>query len=257
MTQHAEATAAPDPIAYLDAAAGTAVGLDYKRRFLAALDLSPGHAVVDIGCGPGTDLGRLADAVGETGAVIGVDREPRMVAEAGRRHAERPNVELRAGDVHTLPLADACVDRARTDRVLQHVDDPAVAITQVRRVLRPGGVFGMAEPDWDSLVVAEEDAETSRRFSRFVAGRVRNATVGREVARLCTEAGFEIRSVEALPVVFRDFATADQILGLRRNSARAVEAGVVAEADAAGWLQRLRTGPFLAGFTFYLVTVRA
>ncbi|MGC4814379.1 methyltransferase domain-containing protein [Micromonospora sp. DT228] len=257
MTQHVEATAAPDQIAYLDAAAGTAVGLDYKQRFRAALDLSPGHAVVDIGCGPGTDLGRLADAVGETGTVIGVDREPRMVAEARRRFADRPTVEVRAGDVHHLPLAATSVDRARTDRVLQHVDDPAAAITQVRRVLRPGGVFGMAEPDWDSLVVAEEDVEASRRFSRFVAGRVRNPTVGREVARLSTVAGFEIRSVEAFPVVFRDFQTADQVLGLRRNSARAVEAGVVAEADAAGWIQRLRTGPFLAGFTLYLVTAQA
>src|SRR4051794_7849859 len=128
MTQHAEATAAPDQITYMDAAAGTAVGLDYKQRLLGALELSPGHAVVDIGRGPGTDLGQLADTVGETGAVIGVDREPRMLAEAGRRFAQRPNVELRAGDVHALPLADASVDRARTDRVLQHVADPAAAI---------------------------------------------------------------------------------------------------------------------------------
>ena len=115
----------------------------------------------------------------------------------------------------------------------------------------------MAEPDWDSLVVAEEDVTTSRRFSRFVAGRVRNATIGRELVRLSTAAGLEVRSVEAIPAVFRDFETADQILGLRRNSARAVEAGVLAEADARGWLQRLRGRPFLAGFTFYLVTAQA
>ncbi|MEU4237320.1 hypothetical protein [Actinoplanes sp. NPDC026619] len=50
---------------------------------------------------------------------------------------------------------------------------------------------------------------------------------------------------------------ADQILGLSRNSRQAVEAGVLAEADAAGWRARLRTRPFLAGFTFYLVTAQA
>ena len=257
MTQDAEATAAPDQIAYLDAAAGTAVGLDYKQRLLGALGLSPGQTVVDIGCGPGTDLGRLADAVGETGRVIGVDREPRMLAEAGRRFADRPQVAVRHGDVHDLPLADAVADRARTDRVLQHVDDPAAAIAQAGRVLRPGGLLGMAEPDWDSLVVADEDVTTSRRFSRFVAGRVRNATIGRELVWLSTAAGLELRSVEAVPAVFRDFETADQILGLRRNSARAVEAGVLAGADARGWLQRLRARPFLAGFTCYLVIAQA
>lgn len=257
MTQHAEATAAPDQIEYLDAVAGTEAGMDYKRRFLDALDLSPGHAVADLGCGPGTDLGRLADAVGDSGAVIGVDRDPRMRAEARRRFADRGAVEVRAGDLHDLPLADAGVDRVRTDRVLQHVDAPAAAFAQARRVLRPGGLFGVAEPDWDSLVVAEQDVTTSRRFCRFVADRIRNPTIGRDLPRLSTAAGFGIRSVAAIPVVLDDFAAADRILGLRRNSARAVEAGALAARDARGWLERLDARPFLAGFTLYLVTAQA
>jgi ubiquinone/menaquinone biosynthesis C-methylase UbiE len=254
MSRIGEATAAPDQIAYLDTAAATPVGLDYKRRLLEALDVRPGQAVLDLGCGPGTDLAALADTVGPGGTVLGVDHEPRMVAEAGHRFVDRPNVEVRAGDVHDLPLADASVDRARVDRVLQHVSDPARAFAEARRVLRPGGLFGMAEPNWDTLAVADEDVTTSRRFARFSAGRVRNATIGRQLVRLATRAGFRIRSVDAMAVLFRDFATADQILGLRRNTARAVQAGELAEADGRAWLQRLETGPLLAGFTFYLVT---
>jgi hypothetical protein len=111
----------------------------------------------------------------------------------------------------------------------------------------------MAEPDWDTLAVADEDLQTSRRFARFVAGRVRNTTVGRQLVRLSTQAGFRVRSVDAIAVVFRDFDVADQILGLRRNSTRAVQAGALAEADVQAWLQRLASGPLLAGFTFYLV----
>jgi hypothetical protein len=57
--------------------------------------------------------------------------------------------------------------------------------------------------------------------------------------------------------VFRDFETADQILGLRRNAARAVQAGALTEDVAARWLDRLISGPFLAGFTLYLVTAQA
>ncbi len=177
-----------------------------------------------------------------------------MLAEAGRRYADRPEIELRQGDVHELPLPDAGVDRAWTDRVLQHVADPAAALVQVTRVLRPGGVLGMAEPDWDTLTVADPDVDISRRFSRFVAGRVRNTTIGRDLVRLAATSGFEISSVQAIPVVFRDFTTADQILGLQRNSARAIEAGALLERGTHEWLERLRTAPFLAGFTFYLVT---
>ncbi|MCU7722208.1 methyltransferase domain-containing protein [Actinoplanes sp. KI2] len=246
-----------DQISYMDTAAATDVGVDYKRRSVVGLDLHPGQIVLDVGCGPGTDLGRLADAVGPGGSVIGVDRDPLMLAEARRRHAATAGVEVRAGDIHDLPFADASVDRARADRMLQHVRDPQSAVGEVRRVLRPGGLFGTAEPDWDTLAVADDDVATSRAFARFVAGRVRNATIGRELPRLCVRAGFRVRSVEPIPVLFRDFGTADRILGLRRNTDRAVEAGVLLDAVAAAWLGRLAAGPVVAGFTVYLVVAVA
>jgi ubiquinone/menaquinone biosynthesis C-methylase UbiE len=263
--------AAPDPISYLDDAAGTDAGAGYKRRLLRALDVRAGDTVVDIGCGPGTDLAALVAATGAGkpaesspaesspaesrpaagGLVIGVDRDPAMLAEAARRV---PAARVRLGDAHALPLAAGSADRARTDRVLQHVADPSAAVAEARRVLRPGGVLGMAEPDWDTLAVADDDVETSRGFARFTAGRVRNATLGRQLVRLAGRAGFAIRSVEAVPIVFRDFATADRILGLTRNCGRAVEAAQLREDVAAAWLARLAEPPFLASVTLYLVT---
>jgi SAM-dependent methyltransferase len=245
-----DVTAVPNPIEYLDAAAGVRAALDYKRRLLSALDVRAGQSVLDVGCGPGTDLGRLADAVAPGGSVVGVDNDPAMLAEARRRLADRPEVSIWSGDAHALPLGDASVDRARTDRVLQHVADPAGVLAEALRVLRPGGLLAIAEPDWDTLAVADEDVATSRAWARFVAAQVRNATVGRQLVRLAVGAGFAIRSVKAVPVVFRDFADAEQILGLRRTTARAVQAGVPI---APQWLERLARGPFLAGFTLYLV----
>lgn len=115
----------------------------------------------------------------------------------------------------------------------------------------------MAEPDWDTLAVADEDLQTSRRFADFTASRVRNATIGRELVRLCERAGLRVRSVDPIAVMFRDFDTADQILGFRRNAARAVQAGKLAEAVAESWVQRLASGPLVAGFTFYLVIAEA
>jgi hypothetical protein len=63
-----------------------------------------------------------------------------------------------------------------------------------------------------------------------------------------------VRDVEPIAVLFRDFGLADQILGLRRNSALAVRAGELDGARVEGWLARLADGPLVAGFTFYLVT---
>jgi ubiquinone/menaquinone biosynthesis C-methylase UbiE len=61
----------------------------------------------------------MADLVGPDGLVVGVDRDPVMLAEARARTARHGLVEIRGGDVHDLPLPDGSVDRARTDRVLQ------------------------------------------------------------------------------------------------------------------------------------------
>ncbi|WP_226899627.1 methyltransferase domain-containing protein [Nonomuraea phyllanthi] len=84
----------PDPIAYLDQVAASTAGRDYKQQVLELLDLHPGQTVLDIGCGPGTDLAAMATAVAPAGQVIGVDRDPVMIAEA--RSAGR---EPRAGSV--------------------------------------------------------------------------------------------------------------------------------------------------------------
>ena len=68
-----------DP-AYLDAAARLAA--EGKERSYARLGLAPGERVLDVGCGPGTDTLPLAQIVGPTGRVTGIDRDPGMVAEA-------------------------------------------------------------------------------------------------------------------------------------------------------------------------------
>ncbi|MES4904811.1 MULTISPECIES: methyltransferase domain-containing protein [unclassified Streptomyces] len=250
--------AVPDRIGYLDRLAGTDVGRSYKQLVLDALDARPGHTALDLGCGPGTDLAALAEAVAPSGTVIGVDTDPAMVDRARERTADLPAVDVRLGDAHALPLADASVDRARTDRTLQHVTDPAQVLAEARRVLRPGGRLVMAEPDWDSLAVDHPDPEISRAYTRHIADRiVRNAVIGRQLPRLATEAGFAVPSVVPVTSVFRDVRSADRILGFQRNAERAAAAGYLSEEAARRFLDHLAAGPFFAAVTLYVVVAEA
>jgi ubiquinone/menaquinone biosynthesis C-methylase UbiE len=244
----------PDHIQYLDAAATTDQGREYKRRLLDALDLRPGLRVVDVGCGPGTDLAAMADAVGERGSVIGVDNDPVMVERASERCAGYPGIEVRLGDAHLLPVRDRAADRARADRVLQHLEDPRRALAELRRILHVGGRLGLAEPDWDTLVIDSTMDEAAGRLAIYIGSQVRNRSIGRQLVRLATQAGFDVSTVDATAVVFRDLPTAEQILGLERNLVRAAEAGALTEADASGLRERLAAGPILASFVFWTVT---
>lgn len=97
----------------------------------------PDWTVVDLGCGTGETVARLAPVVRR---VIGVDQEANMLDAARARVAGHDNVELLAGDLGALALPDACADAALLLLVLHHLPDPAAALTEARRVLRPGGL---------------------------------------------------------------------------------------------------------------------
>jgi ubiquinone/menaquinone biosynthesis C-methylase UbiE len=247
----------PHSSGYLRRIATASAGQEYKQQALAALDLRPGQTVLDVGCGPGTDLPALAHAVTSAGSVIGIDHAETFVESARNRVADTPWVAVRVGDAHQLPLGDNSVDRARTDRVIQHVEDPTAVLAEFRRVLRPGGVAAITEPDWETLALTPGDLEVNRAFNRFVcAERVRNAIVGRQVAGLAERAGLEVLDVTATTPVLRDFSLASKVYGLNRNTERAVAAGYLTKADGLRWVAELEAGPFLASCTLYVTVVR-
>ncbi|USX50650.1 methyltransferase domain-containing protein [Lentzea sp. HUAS12] len=251
---HALGVPSPNKVAYMADAAD--LGRDYKHHLLVSLDLKPGDTVLDVGCGPGTDLPVMADAVTPSGRVIGVDVDPAMVAAARSFSHFYPQIDIRRGDAHALPVDPGTAGRARMDRALQHVEDPAGVLAELHKALEPGGLLRIAEPDWDALLV-DGDLEMNRAFNRFVCSTmVRNATIGRELPRLAREAGFEVEGVRAVTTVLRDFARADYTLALTRNTERAVRAGAIERADGERWLAELREGDFLASLTIFLLSAR-
>jgi SAM-dependent methyltransferase len=178
-----------------------------------------------------------------------------MRAKARRRFADTSTVDIRDGDAAALPVEAASVDRARIDRVLQHVDDPARVLAEIARVLRPGGRVALADPDWDTLAIDDVDLETSRAYTRHVIARVvRNAAMGRQLTRLAHDAGLAVRLVQADTITFTDYAAADPILRFGTVVAGGIAGGHLDATAARAWLDRIATAPaFVAGFTFYTV----
>jgi ubiquinone/menaquinone biosynthesis C-methylase UbiE len=99
------------------------------------LDIRPGMTVVDVGCGRGIyhPLFRRQGA-----EVIGIDRSLGMLKESAGGCLEV------LGDAQALPLRNATCDRAACNHVLYHVPDQALAMQELRRILRPGGRVVMA-----------------------------------------------------------------------------------------------------------------
>lgn len=93
--------------------------------------------VADLGCGAGNAAELLAPHVG---TVYAIDREPAMLEAARKRLGKVDNITFRKGTLDDLPLDDASVDATTVLLVMHHVPEPIDAITEIKRVLKPGGV---------------------------------------------------------------------------------------------------------------------
>ena len=119
-----------------------------------------GATVVDIGSGAGTDLLLAALHVGPYGRAIGVDMTESM-RDRARRGAQAcglGHVEVRDGDATALPVESESVDVVISNGVLNLVPDKMHAISEIRRVLKPGGRVQIAD-----IVLGVELSEDARR----------------------------------------------------------------------------------------------
>lgn len=111
--------------------------------------LRSGMRMLDCGCGPGSITVGLAELVAP-GQVVGIDLRADDLVSARVLASNRgmTNVAFQRADIYRLPFGDGAFDAALAHAVLQHLGDPLRALIEIRRVLRPGGVLGIADRAW-------------------------------------------------------------------------------------------------------------
>jgi ubiquinone/menaquinone biosynthesis C-methylase UbiE len=232
-----------------------------KRRTFALLEVKEGAQMLDVGCGLGDDARTLAQMVGATGRVVGVDQSEAMIAEARRRAAGLPlPVTYAVGDAQQLDFADNTFDGCRAERLLVHLTNPQQAVAELVRVARPGGRVVALDPEPETLVIDAEDREMTRKVVTYFSNSGRNAWVARQLRRLFHEANLTEVAVFADTVMLTTYAEANQVLQLEDKAARIQAAGTASEAEVTAWLQELRqadqAGHFFAGFTCFFASGR-
>ncbi len=138
-----------DQIAYWNDAAGRSWAelqdlLDTQiepigRPALEGLDLKPGEAVIDVGCGCGQSTLALGERVGPSGKALGVDISQPMLEIARRRAAGAPQVSFLDADAQTHAFGSASFDAIYSRFGVMFFEDPVSAFANLRRALKPGG----------------------------------------------------------------------------------------------------------------------
>jgi arsenite methyltransferase len=154
---------------------------------IAVAELRPGEKVLDLGSGGGIDVLLSARRVGETGFAYGVDMTDEMLdlARANAARAGVSNVEFLKGTIEDIPLPDGSADVVISNCVINlSVDKPKV-ITEMFRVLSPGGRIGICD------VVAEDHLSVEARAERgSYVGCIAGALSRQEYLDGLTVAGF-------------------------------------------------------------------
>ena len=161
---------------------------------VALASLREGETVVDLGSGPGLDSFLAANAVGETGRVIGVDMTHEMLEKA-RENARKGgygNVEFRLGEIENLPIADATTDAIISNCVINLSPDKGRVFREAFRVLKPGGRLMVSD-----IVLEGELPQQVRESAAAYVGCVSGALLKDDYFRLIAEAGFEDIEVES------------------------------------------------------------
>jgi SAM-dependent methyltransferase len=160
---------------------------------IAVADLREGETVLDLGSGGGIDVILSAKRVGPTGTAYGLDMTDEMLALARQnaRDADVTNVHFLKGMIEAIPLPTNSVDVVISNCVINLSTDKAAVLTEIARVLRPGGRVGVSD------VVAEDRLSPDDRRERgSYVGCIAGALSRSEYVSGLGAAGFEDVSVE-------------------------------------------------------------
>lgn len=208
--------------------------------------LQPGMRLLDCGCGPGTislDFARMV----APGEVIGIDREESQLelARAAARAQGVQNVRFEAASIYSLPYDDESFEGVFAHALFEHLKEPARALAELRRVLKPGGFAALRSPDWGGFLITPEtpairEAVDYFKFLQHQHGG--DTEVGRKLKGLLAGAGFTRHTPSGAYEFCEPLSYMTDVL-----IARIENSLVRDDAVARGWMTEARARELVAG----------
>ena len=183
-------------------------------------NIKKGDIVIDLGSGAGNDCFIARAETGEDGRVIGIDFTPAMINKARENAAKLNfyNVEFRQGDIENMPVAAATADVVVSNCVLNLVPDKNKAISEILRVLKPGGHFSISD-----IVLIGELPQKIQEAAEMYAGCVAGALQKEAYLAIIELNGFEnitIQKEKAIIVpddILYNYLSPDEITGFKQS----------------------------------------
>lgn len=197
--------------------------------------MKEGDTVIDLGSGAGNDAFIARKIVGESGKVLGVDFTEAMIKKA-RANAEKlnfNNVEFRLGDIDDMPVTSNYADVIVSNCVLNLVPNKHKVISEIFRVLKPGGHFSISDIVLEGALPAKW-----KEVAELYAGCVSGAVQKQVYLEMINEAGFKNitlqkdKTINIPDNILANYLSAEEIVEYKKGKTRISSITVYAEKPA-------------------------
>jgi ubiquinone/menaquinone biosynthesis C-methylase UbiE len=184
----------------LEALYTTADVVAQRSETIRKLRLVRGNSVIDIGSGPGFLCESMADIVGASGRVVGIDISPELVERSARRN-HRTWLSYRVGDATGIDELDASFDVATCTQVAEYVPEVDKAISEAFRILKPGGRALFVATDWDGVIWQSDAPGRMAAVMKSWEAHCAHPRLPRTMAWRLGVAGFELEETSVFPIL--------------------------------------------------------
>ncbi len=179
-----------------------------RKAVLDALQLQAGEQVLDIGAGLGHLTLEMAQQIGMTGKILGVDLNEPMLELARQRCQEFPWIEFKMGDALNIPVKEDSFDVAVSVQVYEYIKDIPQVLNEMYRILKPGGRGIIVATDWKSILWHSNVPDRMKRVLSVWEEHCAHSDLPRFLSKYLKQAGLKIKSQSPI-VQFNSFLNPD------------------------------------------------
>lgn len=226
---------------YLEKAAS--IFSSVKQDSYRHMDVIEGDIVLDVGCGAGHDAMAIAKLVGSGGKVVGFDHDHTMLNRASQNIAhtcQNRDIVLIQGCASQLPFQSDYFASCRSERLFMHLSTPEQTLSEMLRVIKPGGKIVIIDTDWASLSIDNPLPKIERTLSDFrISHILNNGYSGRSLYRQFKKLELNNIKINVFPVCLTDIELFYYLSMQQTVEDQALASQVVTESELECWRNEL------------------